>query len=256
MTHETQFEPPPVADAAAQPRAKIFRFRLRTLLIGLALVSVLLAVGTTWLRNIQRASACRTNLARLGVALLNYELNHGSYPPAWTTDAQGRPETSWRELVAPYANEIGAYDPRLPWDAPENQAAARAMTRRLTCADDTSTGATSYVAVVADGFAFQGSRASTIRDIQDGTSNTILLIEIADSGIPWHEPRDLTWQEFVDRYTRRSLGGHANGFHALMCDGSVRHVRYGEDPAFIRKMFTAGGVELIDVNRASSYKAP
>ena len=46
-----------------------------------------------------RAAKC---LATIGMALISYYHEHGSYPPAYIADATGRPKHSWRVLLLPY----------------------------------------------------------------------------------------------------------------------------------------------------------
>ena len=53
---------------------------------------------------------------------------------------------------------------------------------------------TSYVAVVGTNAAWAGEKSRKIGpvDFSGGLSNTIMLVEVADSGIAWTEPRDLS----------------------------------------------------------------
>ena len=42
---------------------------------------------------------CRNNLKQFGLAMLYYEWVHGSLPPAFTVDENGKPLHSWRTLL-------------------------------------------------------------------------------------------------------------------------------------------------------------
>ncbi|WP_437207243.1 DUF1559 family PulG-like putative transporter [Planctomicrobium sp. SH664] len=85
-----------------------------------------------------------------------------------------------------------------------------------------------------------------IRQIVDGTSRTILLVEACGRNIVWTEPRD------VD-FTRESIGinrpgstpgesgsilssFHSKGSQALMADGTVRDLAASIDPAVLRSL--------------------
>ena len=59
-------------------------------------------------------------------------------------------------------------------------------------------------------------------DIPDGTSNTILAVE-AGKPVIWTKPDDLP---FDPQKALPPLGGlFPDGFHAALCDGSVRFIR-------------------------------
>ena len=45
---------------------------------------------------------CASNLSRLRMAIENYIVVHGRYPPAYTMDEHGNRLLSWRVLILPY----------------------------------------------------------------------------------------------------------------------------------------------------------
>ncbi|MCL2711649.1 MAG: DUF1559 domain-containing protein [Planctomycetaceae bacterium] len=53
-------------------------------------------------REAARCATCVGNMKAIGVALQNYHDHHGSFPPAYTVDAEGNPLHSWRILILPY----------------------------------------------------------------------------------------------------------------------------------------------------------
>jgi hypothetical protein len=105
-----------------------------------------------------------------------------------------------------------------------------------------------------------------ISEIKDRTSHTILIVEVADSGIRWTEPRDLSFDEMQFNVTDPRTGSvhglssrHISDFwgcfcdpevfcgaHVLMGDGSVRHVAPDARPELLRAMLTIDGGEDVD----------
>ena len=71
------------------------------------------------------------------------------------------------------------------------------MPEVYSCPADTtaSEGTTSYVAVVGPHAAWRADKAVRKSDITDGVSETILLVEVSESGVDWLEPRDLAFDE-------------------------------------------------------------
>ena len=71
-----------------------------------------------------RRSSCSGNLQHIALAMLIYQHEHGTLPPAYTVDADGKPLHSWRVLLLPYLGESELYGQlRLdePWDSRHNR---------------------------------------------------------------------------------------------------------------------------------------
>ncbi|MDZ7616025.1 MAG: DUF1559 domain-containing protein, partial [Patescibacteria group bacterium] len=71
-----------------------------------------------------RRRDCLRNMQRITLAMLLYEREHGTLPPAWSVDAQGNPLHSWRVLLLPYLGHEALYKKiRLdePWDSEHNR---------------------------------------------------------------------------------------------------------------------------------------
>ncbi|MBN1912728.1 MAG: DUF1559 domain-containing protein [Pirellulales bacterium] len=147
-----------------------------------------------------RRMQCAWNLKRIAVALHEYHTEHGSFPPAVVVDGQGRPMHGWRRLVAPYIGEAmhpRPYDLKQPWDAPDNASLdwVGEMPEFQCPSGPKTPGMTNYVAVVGPGTVWQGTRGVSLDEFTDDPAKTILLVELADSDIPWPEPRDITLDE-------------------------------------------------------------
>ena len=81
--------------------------------------------------------------------------------------------------------------------AEKQEALGHAPSRCIVCPSDPSadcagTTQTSYVAVVGPNAAWAGEKSRKLADFGEEPSNTIMLVEVANSGIAWAEPRDLS----------------------------------------------------------------
>ena len=93
-------------------------------IIGIMAATFLPAVSSTGRRGPWYwKTHCKNNIKQIALALLMYEQAHGSFPPAYTADADGTPLHSWRVLILPYIEQQRLYDQYdfdEPWDGPNN----------------------------------------------------------------------------------------------------------------------------------------
>jgi hypothetical protein len=168
-------------------------------LIGLLLPSVSSAGKAA------RREVCATNLHQILLALYNYEEANGHLPPAYVADKNGKPIHSWRALILPYLDlptVSNTYDFTEPWDGPKNKKLLTSRPFIYVCPDDVNAytpGATqtSYVAVVGSKTAWSGTKPRKLADVTGGTGNTVMIVEVANSGIAWTEPRDLSLESLT-----------------------------------------------------------
>ncbi|HMC09877.1 MAG TPA: DUF1559 domain-containing protein [Pirellulaceae bacterium] len=120
-------------------------FTLVELLVVIAIIGVLVALllpAVQAAREAARRASCANNLTQIGLAVHNYEMAHGVYPPG-TIDAAG-PITNkptgyhhnWIVQIMPYIEEQNAYnllDKKLSVYDPKNAAVAANMPRWLFC---------------------------------------------------------------------------------------------------------------------------
>ncbi len=107
---------------------------------------------------------------------------------------------------------------------------------------------TSFVAVVGPRTVFPGATSRRIKDITDGTTNTILIAEMSESGIHWMEPRDLDFNEMsfqVNDPSGKSIRSKHRGIaHAALADGSVRAISEDIDPEVLKTLLTIADGEI------------
>jgi hypothetical protein len=258
---------------------KAMRLAIRFLTIGVTLVvahqvffCIVLPLGEQS-RTAARLMQCRDNLKEIGLALHNYHDVYRSFPPAYVADAEGRPMHSWRALLLPFLDEPERYAKYRfdePWDSEHNlrlaSDLAEARRNPYACPEAELTDETSYVAVTGPNTAWPGATCRRVSEFKDGISNTILVIEVADSGIRWTEPRDLAFDEVPFTVTDPRTGGgrglssrHISdiggcfcdpevfcGAHVLVGDGSVRRLALETQPELLRAMLTIDGGEDVD----------
>lgn len=225
---------------------------------GILLSSLTTAVWVPFLlhgRERAHRVECVNRVRQLSLAIEGYANARGAVPPAYSIDDQGRPVHSWRTLAAENTEAFdgeGGYgdrlDPALPWDSPRNHAVAQfPLSEFHSFGADHESRETDFVGVVGPGFVFDGSKSTKLEEIKDGPENTILFVEMVDSGIPWIEPRDVTLPDMLARMGQRAMSRHKDGFHVAMCDGSVRFLEYDKlDANLFKAMLTIAGGEKVD----------
>jgi len=202
-------------------------------------------------REAARRSACGNNLKQIGLALHNYHDVYNTFPPAYIPDATGKPMHSWRVLILPFIDEApmhDAYDFGKPWDHPDNLAVTRNIPLVFRCPSAPAQLASAqYVFITGKGTCFDGSKGIRLRDIDDGPSQTLLVVEAHDQVMQWSEPRDLDFMDLVSNPggTTGPSTAHIGGFHALRVDGSVTFISESIDPEILKALVTPRGKETV-----------
>ena len=245
---------PPPRRSSGIPIVVVIVIVLSVLLVCGGVLAALLLPAVQAAREAARRAQCSNNLKQLGLAMHNYHDAYKSFPPAYIADENGTPMHSWRVLLLPYLEQsmlYEMYDFDEPWDGPNNSALAPLIARAYQCASDPNPGTeTNYVMIVGPGTLSDGTGTNGFRDITDGSSNTIMLVEVTGSGINWMEPRDLNADEITfeinDPLGPGISSNHPGVANVLLCDGSVHSMYEGTDPETIKAMTTIAGGEPVD----------
>ncbi len=186
-----------------------------------------------------RRSYCETNLRVIGLALHMYHEVYGSFPPAYTVDAEGNRLHSWRTLILPFIEQEALFARfRLdePWDSFNNLGLAAQRPPSFACPSErqpTRTD-TSYLAVVGPEAPWEGEQGMAMAGIPGEKNAVVLVVEATPTGIAWSEPRDLSYEEAVAGINREHAlsissphekeladGTRIRGAWAYFADGSV-----------------------------------
>jgi type II secretory pathway pseudopilin PulG len=199
-------------------------------LIILALLAAFLLPATRTARGPVHRSQCRNNLKQIMLALHNYHEQYESFPPAYTVDGQGNRLHSWRTLILPYLDQQALYnsiDLSKPWNDPANAHVAATHVPGYECPstdfpDDQAL--TTYQACVGEHFAFPSSGVRVISDFKDGTSHTLMIVEVDRAhAVPWMKPEDDAAEYFLNLPADSKLI-HPGAVQAALGDGSLRFI--------------------------------
>jgi hypothetical protein len=172
---------------------RIFRAVFAGLVVGFIAAIFIPSIDV---RSPGRRAWCANNLRNLAQAIYGYRQANGHYPPAYVADENGKPMHSWRVLILPFLDRKDIYEQYKfdePWDGPNNRKLHHLVIDLYRCPSSSpgNETMTSYAAVVGPTTMWDASQAPGVKGVPDGEGNTLLVVEVADSGIHWMEPRDL-----------------------------------------------------------------
>jgi len=216
-----------------------------------SLIAVLTPMIAAARKGATRAAAAN-NLKQIALAMHNYHATHKSFPPAAGYGKDGKPLLSWRVHLLPFLEQKALYDQfhlDEPWDSEHNRKLTDKMPGVFKSPNSKlrQPGMTNYEVPVAENTTFPpGPTGIKIQDIVDGTSNTILCLEVDDDhAVVWTKPED--WS-FDPERPARGLGHlQGNGFYAAFCDGSVRFLANKIDPETLRRLLIRDDGQPVEV---------
>ncbi len=207
-----------------------------------------------WAGGIPKAAsrmAQRNRMKHLALAMHNFHNDYRGFPPAAGFDDDGKKLLSWRVYLLPYLGDEAAklykeFRLNEPWDSKHN----RGLIKRMpTVFGDQAglvkdAGKTRFVAAVGRGFVFDGGREGrAIREIRDGTSGTIMLVEAApDRAVIWTQPEDLVIDP--DDPWKGLVAPGADGVTVVMCDGAVMVIDKQAGKVKLLALLTRAGGEV------------
>jgi len=193
------------------------------------------------------------------LALHNYHSNYGAFPPAYLADSNGKPMHSWRVLILPFMEQTPLYNQynfNEPRNGPTNSALLNAMPPIFACPSRFAgpTNLTSYVAITGPGTVFPGIQSTKLEDVTDGTSNTLIVVEVDNLRVPWTAPNDLDIRTMSFKLNDPKHAGisskHPGGAHLGVVDGRTRFAYDWTSPGLLKALLTIAGGEGTTMDQA------
>ena len=203
-------------------------------------------------REAARRTQSMNNLKQMGLGSLNFhDVNQNL--PTGVLSADGTPLHSWQTQMLPFVDQAPLYN-SINLDQPWNDTANSPMFRNSIA---------TYLnpGVAASQFAADGSAAShyslnsglttvpqplSLRDVTDGTSNTLYAGEAVGNFKGWGDPANTRDPAAGLNAGPDGFGGpYVGGANLLMMDGSVRFVANDVDPAVLKAIATPSGNETV-----------
>ncbi len=238
---------------------------------GVAVLTALLLPAVEQARSAARRSQSMNNLKQLGLAMHNYHDVYNEFPMGTAENADLKPDErlSWLYSVLPFLDQAALHqriDKQGAWDSAANKQWTGIVipTLKNPGSGDVGTPTTHYIGIAGVGEDTPGlkkhnnrtgiygyDRKTRMRDILDGTSNTMCVTEASN-------PEKNSWAQ-GGRSTIRALtqkpyingpdgigGPYPGGINVLMTDGSVRFVSQAIDPKTFEALSTAQGGEALN----------
>ena len=288
-------------------------FTLIELLVVIAIIAVLIALllpAVQQAREAARRTQCRNNMHQLGLALHNYHDTHTLFPPSGIVHCSpgwckhwGAQANIWI-MILPFVDETAlynAYNFSQGAGSGHNQTVEKQVLGQYLCPSDTKPGVGGNVSYIPNAGShctgyigydpssrFNGvhglSQRVRIRDIRDGTSQTISIGEHGTNGPYWHggsyglnatwcnltgsthvgatsmasycAPADVGAAAMNGRYMCGCVSGndrlqpftslHEGGAFFLFCDGQVRFMSENIDSNTYQALSTRANNEIVD----------
>ena len=192
---------------------------------------------------------------QVALSLHNYYSAYEHFPPQSLTSKDGKRLLSWRVLVLPFLEQQALYDQfhlDEPWDSPHNLKVASAIPPVYKMQgeqelDENGVPKTTLLAPLTKNSIFGKPGApAEFRNVIDGTSNTIWLVEAGSSkSVPWTKPADLVI-DTADPMTSIYGDEEPHDFIASMADGSVHMLKATLAKKVINALITMNGGEVIE----------
>ncbi|MCS7470483.1 protein kinase [Stieleria sp. ICT_E10.1] len=187
------------------------------------------------------------NLKQIGLAFHNFHAAYRKFPGSvnlreGSLGAGSRKiqPFSWRVAILPFIEGNALFEQYKfdePWDSESNLKLLDQMPevyRSPHAPEDQPSGHTNYLGYATGNSAIGTEGGVGMRELRDGNSNTLLLVETKHS-VPWTKPEDLTGEEDAEFFEPVTY---------LMADGSVRTTEK-LDPELLKKLITRDGGEVI-----------
>ena len=241
---------------------------------SVAVVPILVALllpAVQQAREAARRTQSRNNLRQLGLAMHNYHDVWNHLPRGTVENHELKPDErlSWVVALLPYIEQAALYnliDQKSAWDSAKNRQLSEVTVPTLQNPSQRRpsdmSGSMDYVAIGGIGpdaaslpksdnkaGIFGYDRETKIRDITDGTSNTMAISDSSSPNTSYMQGGGMSIKSFSQQPYVNGPDGigspHAGGFQVLFADGSVRFVSENIDPGTLEALATMHGGEIV-----------
>jgi hypothetical protein len=235
----------------------------------IGVMTALLLPAVQQSRTAARRVQSKNNLKQLLLAMHNYHDTHNMFPTGTVKDSSEEIDDrlSWIVSILPFIEQAALYeqiDQKDGWksDANSDWTGFNLQLLKNPAEPNDREGTTHYVGMAGIGKdaadlkvndakagIFGHNRQTRMRDITDGTSNTIAITESSDHFGPWAQGgrstiRGLTEEPYINGPD--GIGSpFPGGMNAGLADGSVRFISEDIDPEVFKALITIRGGERI-----------
>lgn len=241
---------------------------------GGAVVPILVALllpAVQQAREAARRTQSKNNLKQLALAMHNYADTYGHFPQGTVENEKLTPEErlSWGYSVLPYMEQAPLYNSMNAEEGWQSDANAKALQAKIPSFQNPSQSgprvnpsAGDYVAISGIGEdsallenddpkagIFGYNRVTQFRDITDGTSNTLLIMDSSEPNESFLAGGRATVRGFSQSPYLNGPDGigspHTGVVQACLADGSVRAISVNIDETVLEALATKAGGEVI-----------
>ncbi len=198
----------------------------------------------------------RDRMKQILLGMHNYHDVYKTFPPIDKFRGQdGKHHLSWRVHILPFVEEIKLYEEfhlDESWDSPHNKKLIAKMpdvymSRSFEISPKAAVkpGYTTILAPAGEKTAFGGADSPTFSNFTDGTSNTVIVVEVKpEKAVPWTAPDDYA---FDPKNPAAGLMVGADGrWLCGFADGSVDQLRGDLPPETFLHLFQINDGHVID----------
>lgn len=225
-----------------------------------AMTGALLQLGVTTLAATAEPmtnAETKNKMRQLMLGMHNYESAFGALPTYKDIRKEKKPSgLSWRVHILPFMEGgvelYNQFKLDEPWDSEHNKKLLEKMpgvySPNIPVGSDEQFAPyhTTFVAPVGDRTIFGQNEFISFRNILDGTSNTVAIVEVsAENVVPWTAPQEYQFDKDSPAAGLRNIGGKVM---AGFMDGSVRKLDVDLANDIWNAIFTRDGGEVINLN--------